>query len=140
MSPNARRRTGDLEADLHDRYHTHCDPRLNAEQSIEVAFLVAELLKAERIARGKPEVDAGIESHWLLSSNAIELACHGRISNRSSCSHGAPNLCLYPNPAREFLSGLGTEIGKPQADHLDVRAFRIAGAVFRRRRSTRHDL
>ena len=32
--------------DLHDRYHTYCDPRLNAEQSIEVAFLVAELLKA----------------------------------------------------------------------------------------------
>jgi 3-deoxy-7-phosphoheptulonate synthase len=46
------------EADLHDRYHTHCDPRLNAEQAIEVAFLVAELLKAERIARGKPQVDA----------------------------------------------------------------------------------
>jgi 3-deoxy-7-phosphoheptulonate synthase len=46
------------EADLHDRYHTHCDPRLNAEQSIEVAFLVAELLKAERIARGKPDAAA----------------------------------------------------------------------------------
>jgi 4,5-DOPA dioxygenase extradiol len=30
-------------------------------------------------------------------------------------SHGAPNLCLYPNPAREFLSGLGATIGKPQA-------------------------
>jgi 4,5-DOPA dioxygenase extradiol len=30
-------------------------------------------------------------------------------------SHGAPNLGLYPNPAREFLSGLGKEIGKPQA-------------------------
>jgi 3-deoxy-7-phosphoheptulonate synthase len=40
------------EEDLHDRYHTYCDPRLNAEQSIEVAFLVAELLKAERVARG----------------------------------------------------------------------------------------
>ncbi len=38
------------EADLHDRYHTHCDPRLNAEQAIEVAFLVAELLKKERSA------------------------------------------------------------------------------------------
>lgn len=38
--------------DLHDRYHTYCDPRLNAEQAIEVAFLVAELLKQERIARG----------------------------------------------------------------------------------------
>jgi 3-deoxy-7-phosphoheptulonate synthase len=35
--------------DLHDRYHTHCDPRLNADQSIELAFLVAELLKRERL-------------------------------------------------------------------------------------------
>src|ERR1700677_4087854 len=39
------------EADLHDRYHTYCDPRLNAEQAIEVAFLVAELLKTERLQR-----------------------------------------------------------------------------------------
>ena len=31
--------------DLHDRYHTHCDPRLNADQAIELAFLVSELLK-----------------------------------------------------------------------------------------------
>ena len=44
--------------DLHDRYHTYCDPRLNAEQAIEVAFMVAELLKAERIARGLPVVRA----------------------------------------------------------------------------------
>jgi 3-deoxy-7-phosphoheptulonate synthase len=29
---------------LGDRYHTHCDPRLNAEQSLELAFLVAEML------------------------------------------------------------------------------------------------
>jgi 3-deoxy-7-phosphoheptulonate synthase len=33
---------------LSSRYHTHCDPRLNASQSIELAFLVAELLKEER--------------------------------------------------------------------------------------------
>jgi 3-deoxy-7-phosphoheptulonate synthase len=46
------------EADLHDRYHTYCDPRLNAEQSIEVAFLVAELLKAERLAAPARHVDA----------------------------------------------------------------------------------
>src|SRR5580692_11822844 len=38
------------EMDLHDRYHTYCDPRLNAEQSIEMAFLVAGLLKDERLA------------------------------------------------------------------------------------------
>jgi len=43
------------EADLHDRYHTYCDPRLNAEQAIEVAFLVAELLKAERVERGRAD-------------------------------------------------------------------------------------
>ena len=37
------------EMDLRDRYHTYCDPRLNAEQAIEVAFLVAGLLKEERL-------------------------------------------------------------------------------------------
>jgi 3-deoxy-7-phosphoheptulonate synthase len=37
------------EEDLRDRYHTHCDPRLNADQSIELAFLVAELLKRDRL-------------------------------------------------------------------------------------------
>jgi 3-deoxy-7-phosphoheptulonate synthase len=30
------------------RYHTHCDPRLNAEQAIELAFLLAENLQAEK--------------------------------------------------------------------------------------------
>ena len=29
---------------LADRYHTHCDPRLNASQSLELAFLIAETL------------------------------------------------------------------------------------------------
>ena len=37
-----------------DRYHTYCDPRLNAEQAIELAFLVAELLKHERAGKVKP--------------------------------------------------------------------------------------
>jgi len=32
---------------LADRYHTHCDPRLNAGQSLELAFLLAESIKAE---------------------------------------------------------------------------------------------
>ncbi len=46
------------ESDLRDRYHTYCDPRLNAEQAIEVAFLVAELLKAERLAQPARNVQA----------------------------------------------------------------------------------
>ncbi|MDO8912814.1 MAG: 3-deoxy-7-phosphoheptulonate synthase class II [Phenylobacterium sp.] len=37
------------EGDLADRYHTHCDPRLNGEQALELAFLVAEKLKEERV-------------------------------------------------------------------------------------------
>lgn len=40
------------EDDLESRYHTHCDPRLNAEQSLEMAFYVASRLRRrkERIA------------------------------------------------------------------------------------------
>lgn len=34
------------EADLSSRYHTHCDPRLNGEQALELAFLIAEKLQA----------------------------------------------------------------------------------------------
>lgn len=37
------------EGDLADRYHTHCDPRLNGEQALELAFLVAEKLKEDRV-------------------------------------------------------------------------------------------
>jgi 3-deoxy-7-phosphoheptulonate synthase len=33
------------EDDLSDRYHTHCDPRLNADQALELSFLVAERLQ-----------------------------------------------------------------------------------------------
>jgi len=33
------------EVDLKNRYHTHCDPRLNASQSLELAFLISEELK-----------------------------------------------------------------------------------------------
>jgi 3-deoxy-7-phosphoheptulonate synthase len=33
-----------LEGNLGDRYETACDPRLNREQSLELAFLVADML------------------------------------------------------------------------------------------------
>jgi len=36
------------EESLSDRYHTHCDPRLNADQSLELAFLIADTLKQVR--------------------------------------------------------------------------------------------
>ncbi len=40
------------EQDLSDRYHTACDPRLNASQALELAFLVAEELSARRSSAG----------------------------------------------------------------------------------------
>ena len=43
------------ETDLSDRYHTHCDPRLNADQSIELAFIIAERLRRDRDGRAMPE-------------------------------------------------------------------------------------
>ena len=36
------------EDSLSDRYHTHCDPRMNADQSLELAFMIAETLKQAR--------------------------------------------------------------------------------------------
>jgi len=37
------------EIDLQDRYQTACDPRLNASQALELAFLIAEGIRDERI-------------------------------------------------------------------------------------------
>ena len=47
------------EENLSARYHTHCDPRLNAEQGLELAFLIAEALKRDRIIRNG---SAGVSS------------------------------------------------------------------------------
>ncbi len=40
------------EEDLSSRYHTHCDPRLNGEQALELAFLLAEKIEAVASAAG----------------------------------------------------------------------------------------
>ncbi|MFN3687527.1 class II 3-deoxy-7-phosphoheptulonate synthase [Salinarimonas sp.] len=46
------------DADLSDRYHTYCDPRLNADQALEIAFLTSELIKRERQGRERPQHEA----------------------------------------------------------------------------------
>ncbi|HSK38699.1 MAG TPA: 3-deoxy-7-phosphoheptulonate synthase class II [Arenibaculum sp.] len=46
---------------LSSRYHTHCDPRLNASQSIELAFLIAEQLKEERTVQDRARRTAAAE-------------------------------------------------------------------------------
>lgn len=51
--------------DLSSRYHTHCDPRLNASQSLELAFIIAERLRKRRIADAKDKE--------MLSLNSLGL-------------------------------------------------------------------
>ena len=46
------------ESGLADRYHTHCDPRLNANQALELAFVIAEMLRSERTANAKERIAA----------------------------------------------------------------------------------
>ncbi|XP_039007416.1 phospho-2-dehydro-3-deoxyheptonate aldolase 2, chloroplastic-like [Hibiscus syriacus] len=47
--------------DLNSRYHTHCDPRLNASQSLELAFAISERLRRRRLKSAKE----------LLSGNKV---------------------------------------------------------------------
>ena len=37
------------EADLSRRYLTHCDPRLNYEQSLDIAFIISQILRSQRL-------------------------------------------------------------------------------------------
>ncbi len=48
--------------DLNDRYHTFCDPRLNAAQALELSFLVAEELKKEQALRPRHDDDEAAEA------------------------------------------------------------------------------
>ena len=57
------------EVELKDRYHTFCDPRLNAAQALELAFLVAEEMKEEQALRPRREL-----SYEDEEAGAIEAA------------------------------------------------------------------
>jgi 3-deoxy-7-phosphoheptulonate synthase len=49
--------------DLSSRYHTHCDPRLNASQSLELAFIVADRLRKKRLNYAVNSLPASIAHH-----------------------------------------------------------------------------
>jgi len=48
------------ETDLSDRYHTYCDPRLNADQALELAFLISGRLKRDRA--GTPDIKKSVSA------------------------------------------------------------------------------
>lgn len=49
--------------DLSSRYHTHCDPRLNASQALELAFIVADRLRKKRLNYAVNSLPASIAHH-----------------------------------------------------------------------------
>ena len=42
--------------DLSSRYHTHCDPRLNSHQALELAFLISDEIKNVINLRGTTKI------------------------------------------------------------------------------------
>lgn len=48
--------------DLSRRYLTHCDPRLNYEQSLDMAFIISEVLRAQRQGKTAAESDAMVQA------------------------------------------------------------------------------
>jgi 3-deoxy-7-phosphoheptulonate synthase len=59
---------------LAERYHTHCDPRLNAAQSLELAFLIAETLSVEAADRAEGAAESGRQ---FILSGPLEFSRTG---------------------------------------------------------------
>ncbi len=114
--------TGGLRAlrdeDLNDRYHTFCDPRLNAAQALELSFLVAEEIKKEwprapsrarttwsrrRSSRGIPLVNAvmaGLVPAIFFAITGMRIADQLRDSYiGGTCGHGHHDGVLMPEIA-----------------------------------------
>ncbi|RWV99887.1 hypothetical protein BHE74_00027239 [Ensete ventricosum] len=90
--------------DLSSRYHTHCDPRLNASQSLELAFIIAERLRKRRIQcvpRGNvarstpPSIDC---VHCSLAFSSINAANLRRVDR--DLSPLSPPQPLSKEPSR----------------------------------------
>lgn len=52
--------------DLRSCYHTHCDPRLNASQSLELAFIIAERLRKRRLGPTSSRALSGVSPYTLV--------------------------------------------------------------------------
>ena len=88
-----RRRARDLDEDLNDRYHTVCDPRLNAEQAIELAFLLAELLKKARA--GEAAAGRGAIEFPRLIARRPQAAEQSRSTDHKSRARNPPPPPLH---------------------------------------------
>ena len=93
------------EGDLADRYHTHCDPRLNADQALELAFLVAEKLKsaraAERQVSGGSLGDKGGTVPWQSPASPERMGARRSAAIRRPMTAPRPD---YPDEVYALLT------------------------------------
>ena len=116
------------EASLADRYHTHCDPRLNASQALELAFEIAEALKRER-ARSRAGIAGRRCGVTATNSDPATASCESTQTLAARRQHAA---ACNPSVARP----------RPQTDSYFLKTKAIVGrfgdcaatyAVFMRR-------
>ena len=94
------------DADLARNYQSHCDPRLNYEQSLDIAFLISHFLKAQRIA-SNANAAAG-------SATARQINVNGRTPARVPTPKSAlvdqdtPNTSSADEILAELVKGIST--------------------------------
>ena len=75
------------EARLGDRYHTHCDLRLNGAQALELAFLIADLLKHRRDGGMGLSKQFSNHSHRCLMRRSAGVPTGRSVRSISSTDH-----------------------------------------------------
>ena len=100
--------------DLNDRYHTVCDPRLNAEQSIDLAFLLADLLKSKRQGKAKPAAGGrgACKRRGLTAINRLELPIFADAIVSDSCRAA---FCRADRPPAPRLPFGMVRVAEPEA-------------------------
>ena len=107
------------DAELNDRYHTVCDPRLNAEQAIDLAFLLAELLKKERSGRAVPMPAAAglaeaaqaaiLNLRHMPRVKALRDSLEAAILEIRHASVNAAEISRLPNTSSITISGIDAD-------------------------------
>ena len=100
------------EIDLGSRYESVCDPRLNRVQSLELAFLVAEMLRT------------GLNRHRAQLARATGMTAASSLACRSSL---LPRRCLVPSGAADCACPPLPPV-PPSARHAAARAASVTVA------------
>ena len=112
------------ETDLSERYETFCDPRLNAEQSLELAFLVAEELKRRRAP--------GSRCASRRSERRLGMAGAPRKTTGHRCQRGPISCGRKPDARISPPAPIATSPGRGRSSNGSA-IKRVTYAIFLRR-------